>query len=554
MRILVLTLIAAFLLPVAPAYAYSPAPDSGKFFALGGDPLRPSQWALPAHQFNSYPTDGQNVVVAVIDSGVDVSHPDLAGKVLPGRDLVDGTYQGVDPNGHGTHVAGVIAALTDNDAGIAGAAPAVQILPVRVLDATGEGWEADVAEGITWAVDNGADILNLSLGGNPDSAVEAAVQYAADSGVLVVAAAGNSGQLGNAPSYPAAYATALAVGAASSLTQVAAFSNTGPYLDITAAGVSIASTYLNGSYVSMSGTSMAAPYVAAAAAVLLSTDSSLSPIAAAQRLTSNATDMYEPGPDDRSGAGLLNVAAAICQCSAPPTGVTPPDSNPSLPPLPQLPDLPVLTPPALPGFDQEPLPVGTIPSPGIARPSLPMLPPLPNFSRPSSDVVVNLKAKSRVKQGARNTLLVNVTVGSRPAPGAQVKVTGAITRSAKTSSSGRAKISLPSQANSRYIISVTTTQGATKNVSHTVWVEPKFKARSTKKYIKWTLATPSSQFVTLYKYKKGKFVPIRSTRTPPDKNSVSGRFKIKKKGQYRVAVSPALGLVSVQSKVFNYGK
>jgi type VII secretion-associated serine protease mycosin len=232
---------------------------------------------------------GAGIVVAVIDTGVDAGHPDLAGQVLPGHQFLNGSTYGApmspatDSCGHGTHVAGTIAALANNRVGVAGVAPGVKILPVKVLNCSG--YSSDVANGITWATKHGARVINLSLGGpSRDSSLEAAINYARSRKVVVVAAAGNNhgprttcGRPGtNARSYPAASPGVIAVGAVDERLSRACFSNTGTYVDVVAPGYNVVSTYplalAQGSvpYRYMSGTSMAAPHVAAAAAIVLS--------------------------------------------------------------------------------------------------------------------------------------------------------------------------------------------------------------------------------------------------------------------------------------------
>ena len=152
--------------------------------------------------------------VAVVDSGVEAEPRGPRGSVLPGNDYVNPGGDGrIDPDGHGTHVAGIIAAHVNNALGIAGAAPGVKILPVRVLDANGGGVASNVAKGIIWATDHGARVINLSLGGGASPGIQQAMQYANSKGAVVVAAAGNNGQAGNAPMYPAAYPEAIAVAA-----------------------------------------------------------------------------------------------------------------------------------------------------------------------------------------------------------------------------------------------------------------------------------------------------------------------------------------------------
>jgi subtilisin family serine protease len=286
------------------------------------DPLRPQQWALNAVPFEAtWPvTRGAGVTVAVIDTGIAAAHQDLAGSVVGGEDLaddqasVDPASNGmVDPDGHGTHVAGVIAAHANNGIGVTGAAPLARLMPVRVLDANGTGVASNVAQGIIWAADHGARVMNLSLGGGPSDGMEEAIQYANSKGAVVVGAGGNSYQQGNQPTYPAAYPEAIAVAAVDEHLQRAAFSNTGSYIDLAAPGVDVLSTY-GGSkpndYEWMDGTSMATPFVSAAAALLIAENSSLSAARVAQILEQTANDLGAPGKDSSYGYGFLNPKAA----------------------------------------------------------------------------------------------------------------------------------------------------------------------------------------------------------------------------------------------------
>lgn len=325
-------------------------------FASSDDPRSREQWGIrsigaPAAWKRSR---GAGEVVAVLDTGVDATHEDLLGKVLEGVDLIDGGVVD-DPNGHGTHVAGIIAAVEGNKLGVSGAAPDAKILPVRVLDANGIGDHEVIASGIVWAVDHGADVLNLSLGGSEDSEVlRVAVGYAVARGVVVVAAGGNDRLAGNNTSYPAAYPNVIAVAASGPDGRSAMFSNTGSYIDIAAPGFAIVST-VPGGYGYLSGTSQASPFVAAAVAILLGAGTSSEAVESA--LKSSARDVETPGSDQFTGAGFLDIAAAVGEPATNP-GLTPPNLVD-----PTLPSLPV---PVLPGF--------TVPD-GTPNPGLPTLPP-----------------------------------------------------------------------------------------------------------------------------------------------------------------------------------
>lgn len=292
------------------------------------DPLRTDQWALDRLDAEAAwdIADASGQVVAVVDSGVDASHPDLDGAVLDGFDVFDPQSRGrIDPltpcpgapsecRGHGTHIAGIIAALVGNDIGVAGLARGAQILPVRVLDPAGFGSSSDVAQGVIFAADNGADVINLSLGSSEESSVlDFAVAYATRRGALVVAAAGNVGAHGG-PMHPAVDPWTVAVGAADRDDQVVSFSGQGPWVDLAAPGMEIWSTRpMDGSaeYGRDSGTSMATPFVAAAAAMVQRHYPTLAPVAVAAHLRATATDLPPAGRDPASGDGLVDPVAAL---------------------------------------------------------------------------------------------------------------------------------------------------------------------------------------------------------------------------------------------------
>ena len=233
------------------------------------DPDYDRQWALPHIQAETaWEEMGQlqAVTVAVIDTGVCLSHEDLVGRVLDnGYDFVENDDDPEDVFGHGCSVAGIIAANIDNGIGIAGFAPNSSILPVRVLGPSGSGSMADVAAGIVYSADEGADIINLSLGSSVGSQVtKDAVEYAIGKGVTVIASAGNSG--GSLPGFPARYENVVAVGAIDPNGARSSFSNKGGA--IWAPGRDVHTIYLDNGYKALNGTSFSAPYVAAMAAVL----------------------------------------------------------------------------------------------------------------------------------------------------------------------------------------------------------------------------------------------------------------------------------------------
>jgi serine protease len=278
------------------------------------DPGRPQQWALDAIGADAAwaVTRGAGVVVAVIDTGV-APAPDLAGRLLPGWNAIARTADATDDNGHGTHVAGTIAEVAGNGLAEAGVAPEASILPVKVLDSTGAGSDADVAAGIVWAADHGARIVNLSLGGSDASSVLAdAVSYARAKGLLIVAAAGNDG---GAVGVPARLGGVVAVGAVDSSRARAPFSAGGRALDLVAPGVGILQQTLDGAggYAdrSLSGTSMASPQVAGVAALVLAAGRVRTAAGVARLLARTALDLGLPGRDAAYGAGLVRADAAL---------------------------------------------------------------------------------------------------------------------------------------------------------------------------------------------------------------------------------------------------
>ncbi len=267
-----------------------------------------------------YSTGSTAVTIAILDSGVDLGHPDLVSKIVPGYDFVNNDSTPQDDNGHGTHVAGIAAASANNGIGIVGVSWGAHIMPVKVLNAGGGGSFADVAAGIIWATDNGAQIINLSLGGASSSVVlQDAINYAYGKGVVLIAAAGNTGS--GTILYPARYPNVIAVGAVDSSNVHAGFSNYGPELDVVAPGASIYSTVVGG-YGYKSGTSMAAPYVAGLAAILRGFPMGYSPDGIAILMQSTALDLGTPGQDNLYGAGLIQMDSAIARAYVPSTATS----------------------------------------------------------------------------------------------------------------------------------------------------------------------------------------------------------------------------------------
>jgi hypothetical protein len=272
-------------------------------------------------------------IVAVVDTGVDAGHADLGGRVLPGIDLVNGDTDASDDNGHGTHVAGILAATGDNALGGAGVCWGCRILPVKVLGASGSGAYSTLASGITWAADHGAKVINMSLGGYATSTtLGAAVAYAQSHGSVVVAAAGNDGV--STRFYPAAYPGVVAVGAATSAGSMIDFSNRGTdWVDVSAGACSM-STWPGGTYRNLCGTSMATPFVSGSLGLLLAAAPSVTPADGVAALEATA------GPQTRDGTayGLIHLDEALLallgsQPAPTPTPSSSPPASPSTGPM-----------------------------------------------------------------------------------------------------------------------------------------------------------------------------------------------------------------------------
>ncbi|MEB3220481.1 MAG: S8 family peptidase [Candidatus Sericytochromatia bacterium] len=277
-----------------------------------GDEQRDAQWALDRIGIDAawaVTTGSPRVRVAVVDTGIDASHPDLRGRVLPGRDVVNGDDDATDDNFHGTHCAGIVAAGRGNG-GVVGVAPGVSLLPVKVLDAKGSGTLSQVAAGLVWAADQRPAVISLSLGTDqPSQLLADAVRHAQARGALLVAGTGNKGH--DKPFYPAVLPGVLAVGATGKDDVRASFSNYGPHVALTAPGRDILSTIPDGKWARMSGTSMATPHVAGVAALLASLRPGLTAAGLRARLEATAVDLGPPGRDDDHGAGRLDAGRAL---------------------------------------------------------------------------------------------------------------------------------------------------------------------------------------------------------------------------------------------------
>jgi subtilisin family serine protease len=293
---------------------------------MPSDPSYADQWALPQIGWDSVfgaiaPTGSS--VIAVLDTGIDASQPDLSGLVLPGYSVFEGSDPLKDPNGHGTRVAGIAAARTDNGEGVSGVAYAgVELLPVQVLDSDGTGQDSDIINGLVWATDNGADVILIAFS-NPgySPALQAAIDYAWDKGVILVAAAGNDGS--GTATYPAGDRGVIGVSATDQNDGLIDISNYGQTIFLAAPGVNILTTDLNNSYTSITGTSASAAIVAGSAALMLAVDPSLSNGVIVNRLALTADPA---GTQEQTGNGRINLARALSEGSTDfiqPAGVPP---------------------------------------------------------------------------------------------------------------------------------------------------------------------------------------------------------------------------------------
>ncbi|MFY9414135.1 MAG: S8 family peptidase [Tepidanaerobacteraceae bacterium] len=249
---------------------------------------------------------GEGIKVGIIDTGIDLTHPDLKGNIKETYSVVDG-ISADDDNGHGTHVAGIIAAL-DNDIGVVGVAPKAEIYSVKAFDKKGRGTVSDIIDALQWCVENKVHVINMSFGiGTNSRALKRAIGAAHRHKIIMVAAAGNSGAR-DSVLYPAKYPEVIAVAASDSKDQAADFSSRGPEVNIIAPGVDVSSTYINEEYKNLSGTSMACPHVVGACALLMSISGTKAE-SVKKAILSTAKDIGLP--EETQGVGLVNVSAAV---------------------------------------------------------------------------------------------------------------------------------------------------------------------------------------------------------------------------------------------------
>lgn len=265
---------------------------------------------------------GDPIKVAVVDTGISTSHPDLLGNLKGGTSAVSYTSSYNDDNGHGSHVAGTIAAV-NNSIGVVGVAREADLYAVKVLNRKGSGYVSDIIDGLDWAIESEMDVVNMSLGSSAYSAsFDLAVQRSVAAGIVVVASAGNSGPGANTVGYPAKFANVIGVSATGSNDVIASFSSRGPEVDLAAPGVSVYSTYKGSAYSTLSGTSMASPHVAGVAALVLTSpigaddlngDGTWQPGEVTRRLLRKAEDLGTAGFDTNYGHGLVRADLAVQQ-------------------------------------------------------------------------------------------------------------------------------------------------------------------------------------------------------------------------------------------------
>lgn len=301
--------------------------------AVPNDSLYPKyQWNMPAinmEQAWDISKGSDAVTIAVVDTGLDLHHPEFTDKVVDGYNVLNPGALPQDDNGHGTHVAGIIAARTNNGRGVAGVTWNNKIMPIKGIGSDGSGSSFDIAKGIMWATDHGARVINMSVGNyQPSSVLHDAIKYAFSKDVVMVAASGNDHS--SQPSFPASYPEVVSVAAVDQNGNQAPFSNFGSSIDVAAPGVDIPSTYLTGEYAALSGTSMACPHVTGLVGLIRSLNPSLSNGEVMKIMRKTARDAGPAGWDHDYGYGIIDVASAL-KLATPPTPTGAASESPAQP-------------------------------------------------------------------------------------------------------------------------------------------------------------------------------------------------------------------------------
>jgi subtilisin family serine protease len=293
---------------------------------IPNDPRYKDQWHLPKIgtpiAWDSVSGDG--ITIAILDTGVDPNHYDLATKLLPGYNAADGGTDWSDIHGHGTAVAGVAGAIANNGAGVASVAWGSPLLPIRVTNSSdGYAYFSDIARGVTWAADNGARVANISYGATPSSAISSAARYMKSKGGLVVVSAGNTGTDLGYNDNP----DLISVSATNSSDAITSWSSYGNFIDVAAPGANIVTTRMNNGIGGWNGTSFSSPVTAGVVALIMSANPHLSPAEVEDILKTSATDLGPAGWDNQYGHGRVDAAAAVqmaLSMTAPPIDNTPP--------------------------------------------------------------------------------------------------------------------------------------------------------------------------------------------------------------------------------------
>ena len=275
-------------------------------------------------------TKGKGVRVAILDTGIDRTHPDLRDAIGAVRDFTGSPNGPSDVQGHGTHCGGIVGAR-ENGTGVVGVAPECVLVVAKCLKDDGTGPDAGIAAAVAWAVEQGADVVSLSLGSpKPSPAIQAAIQRATAAGVIVVAAAGNDGPGEGTVDYPGGFAGTVCVAAVDKAGQVADFSSRGPAVAVAAPGVNVVSCYPGSRLATMSGTSMATPYVSGVAALWVAANQKVPkadrPAKFRAAVVKTAADVPPPGKDTATGFGIIQAGKLLA-----------PDASPEPKPIPALP-------------------------------------------------------------------------------------------------------------------------------------------------------------------------------------------------------------------------